>query len=570
MKPEAGSFAKTRRRDIMNQPTRRLPWQPRVSGGLRSWPLGWAVVACLAAVTLSLLGLRLLPSGPPHHPRALRLAAPGPASPPAQICNDKAILQAGPWSAPGGAITVPAGDDSSIDWSRANTTYWFAPGLHTLGLGVYTQIIPGTRSRYIGAPGAVLDGQHANAIAFGGDVSDVTVEYLTIQNFITPGNQGAVNASAAPGWTIKYDTVQDIVPGTAIYAGTDNIIEYDCLTRNGQSGFGTYTIHDTSRLTNGASNVDVNDNEISYNDTCNWERQPDFRGPPPPPGCAGAGEYPDCGCSAGGKFWQTDGGEFEDNFVNNNYSVGIWWDTNNVGFDIEGNYISNNYDDGLIYEISYNALIRDNTFVRNGLVAGAANPGFPIGAIYVSESGSDDRVPTSYGTTFQITENTLKNNWDGVILWENANRFCNSPANSSAGSCTLVNPAVTLHKCNAHDISREPYYSDCRWKTQNVLVDHNLFYLDPANIGSSCTLGRGCGFQGLFSEYGSYPSWSPYMAAVVERRITFDQNNHFVSNVYVGPWRFMALDQGQVVGWSAWRASPYHQDAGSTLSRAGV
>ena len=31
-------------------------------------------------------------------------------------------------------------------------------------------------------------------------------------------------------------------------------------------------------------------------------------------------------------------------------------------------------------------------------------------------------------------------NWGGVILWENSNRFCNSPDNTSTGYCTLVEP----------------------------------------------------------------------------------------------------------------------------------
>lgn len=555
--------------------TSRWPGPSMAFRSLLTWSFGRAMVAGLAvalvavalsAAAISVAHLARLQSKTAPSAGPLHLHAPGPASPPVRICADNAILGGGPRSAPRGAVAVPAGDNSGVDWSQAHTTYWLAPGLHTLGRGVYTQIVPGTGSTYIGAPGAVLDGQHANAIAFGGDVQRVTIEYLTIQNFIAPANQGAVNASAAPGWTIKYDTVQDIVPGTAIYAGTNNTIEYNCLTRNGQSAFGTYTVYDTNRLTHGASNVDINDNEISYNDTCNWEALPKFPGPTAPSGCKGAGESPDCGCSAGGKFWQTNGGEFENNYVNNNYSVGVWWDTNNIGFTIRGNYISNNYDAGIIYEISYNALITHNTFVRNGLVAGAAYPGVLIGAIYVSESGSDPRVPGPYGSAFEVSENTFKNNWGGVILWENSNRFCNSPANSSAGTCTLVNPAVSLRSCTARNIGRQPYYGDCRWKTQNVLTDHNLFYLNPVSIGPSCTVTRGCGLQGMFSEYGSYPSWSPYTGAVVERHITFDQDNHFASNTYVGPWRFMVLDQGNLVGWSAWRARPYDQDVGSTLT----
>ena len=31
-------------------------------------------------------------------------------------------------------------------------------------------------------------------------------------------------------------------------------------------------------------------------------------------------------------------------------------------------------------------------------------------------------------------------NWAGVVAWENADRFAGSPANTSTGNTTLVNP----------------------------------------------------------------------------------------------------------------------------------
>jgi Right handed beta helix region len=556
------------RRDFMGILDRRLPRRLTDSDGLHLWPFVWTLTVCAAAAVIGLAGPAWLSYPSLNSTKALHISA-GPTSPPTRVCRNNAIL-GGPSSAPPGAIPVPAGDNSDINWGRAHATYWFAPGTHTLGPGEYAQIIPGARSTYIGAPGAVLDGRRVNDTAFGGDISHVTVEYLTIQDFATPGNQGAVNASAAPGWTIRHNTIRDIVPGTAIYAGTDSIIKYNCLTRNGQSAFGTYTIHDTSPVTKGASNVDISSNEISYNDTCNWEKVPNFSGPSPPPGCSGAHEYSGCGCSAGGKFWQTDGGEFDDNFVHGNYSVGVWWDTNNTGFQIEGNDISDNYADGLIYEISYNAIIRNNIFVRNGLGTGATGSGFPASAIYISDSGSDSRVPGKYGTRFRITDNIFADNWGGVVLYENSNRFCNSPVNTSADVCTLVNPAVaTLKSCNAVNIAKAPYYSECRWRTQNVLVYRNMFYFHPGSLGSSCTMANDCAFQGLFSEYGTYPPWSPYKAVAVGNRVTFNQNNHFQSNIYKGTWRFMVHEQGNVMSWGMWQDSPYGQDVDSTMNPGG-
>ena len=65
-----------------------------------------------------------------------------------------------------------------------------------LGTGQYTQIIPGDGAAFIGAPGAILDGAHANDYAFGGSASHVTISYLTIENFGAWGDnehQGVVN-----------------------------------------------------------------------------------------------------------------------------------------------------------------------------------------------------------------------------------------------------------------------------------------------------------------------------------------------------------------------------------------
>ena len=84
------------------------------------------------------------------------------------------------------------------------------------------------------------------------------------------------------------------------------------------------------------------------------------------------------------------------NRVHHNKGAGLWADTNNKGFRVEGNYINDNDAEGIFYEISYNALVRNNTLIRNALVKGrgfaARGSNFPVGAIYLSESGGDPRV----------------------------------------------------------------------------------------------------------------------------------------------------------------------------------
>ncbi len=97
------------------------------------------------------------------------------------------------------------------------------------------------------------------------------------------------------------------------------------------------------------------------------------------------------------------------------------------------------------------------------------------------------------------------------------------------------------------------------------MVEGNVFAFDPTKI-PLCAASKGCGFNGLFSNYGTYPRWSPYKAKVVQKDITFEQNNVWRNNTYTGEWHFMVEEYGHVVTWDAWRSAPYHQDAGSSMN----
>jgi len=523
------------------------PTYPRyTSRWLRPWPIAFACMAVVAAALIFSNSLSQFASGVVHgaqQSHAVVLPSFHVKPPPEAVCGNPRVL-AGPASPPASAVVVPAGDDSAVNFGTPGATYWFAPGRHVLGAGEYTQITPGDGATFTGAPGAVIDGKHLNAYAFGGSASHVTISFLTIEDFGSPGgnlNQGVVNHNSASYWTIEHATVRDNA-GAGVMLGSHNTLSYDCLADNQQYGFNAYTPDSV------IADLMIDHNEISGNDTFNWEAR-----------------QPGCGCSGGGKFWEVDGAVVTDNWVSNNGSVGLWADTDNRGFEIVGNYISGNYSNGLIYEISYNAYISGNTFVRNGIGAGPQSVSFPTSALYISESGGDTRVPGKYSGELEVTDNTFVNNWSGVILWENANRFCNSPANTSTGYCTLVNPGqIALTSCNSTNIDKKPYIGDCRWKTQNVSVDHNVFDFNEAAVGSSCSAATGCGYQGIFSEYGTYPSWSPYQKTVVEQAITYQQDNRFFANVYNGPWQFMIYQQGNVVSWKTWTSAPDRQDAGST------
>jgi Right handed beta helix region len=496
------------------------------------------------------------------------------------ICGDTSILD-GPSTAPADSVIVPTGNDSSVLGSpAADTTFWFAPGTHTLGTGEYDQIDPGQGDTFIGAPGAIVSGQWDNNSAFAGTASGVTIKYLTIENFDPPGDEGAVNHDSGEGWTVEYDTVQDNSPGAGLMVGTNDVVASNCLTDNGEYGFNAYSTNDVSSLTGGPSNIVLMNNEISYNNTCNWEDESPNPVPAAdvPTNCTGtsAGQFDGCGCAGGGKFWEVDGATVSNNYVHNNYDVGLWADTDNTGFDVSGNTFATNWSVGYLEEISYNFSITDNTFTDNAWGDGPTNSGFPTGAIYVSESGGDSRVPGAYSGVALISGNTFTNNWSGVVLWENSNRFC---SDGSDGACTLVDPSVfTQASCAAHLPTATPagnpdYFDGCRWKTQNVHVTDNTFSFAQANVPLCQPSANSCGQNGLFSEYGST---APYKAWVVPENVSNNQNNIFGDNTYSGPWSFVGFVDGENVTWSQWTGGFVDQngsndqfnsqDAGSTYN----
>ena len=289
--------------------------------------------------------------------------------------------------------------------------------MHTLGTGEFGQIIPGDNSTFIGGPGAILDGRDLNRFAFTQQARNVRIAYLTIRNFGrgTADNhqQGVVNHDAGDNWVVERNTVI-ANDGAGVFVGDGNVVRWNCLKDNGQYGFSVYE-------EDGVVNVTIDHNEVTGNNKDDWESRIDG-----------------CGCSGGAKFWEVNGARATNNWVHGNNGPGLWADYNNRAFLFEGNYFEGNLDEALFYEVSYNATIRYNTFKRNTIRKGqsfAANGDtFPVAAVYISEAGGDARVAGP--PTIDIHSNVFEDNWSGVTVWENADRFC---GNGATPGCTLVN-----------------------------------------------------------------------------------------------------------------------------------
>jgi parallel beta helix pectate lyase-like protein len=451
----------------------------------------------------------------------------------------------GPRGAPSGAVTVRPGDGANLaDATKANppgTTFWLAPGSHHLGDGAYDQIEPKAGDTYLGAPGAVLDGRDVNQYAFTGKAEHVTIRHLTVRGFVPPRDEGVVNHDSANGWTIEYNTISHNA-GAGTMAGAHQKIRDNCLADNGQYGFNAYQGGD------GITGLVVEGNEITGNNTGDWESKVEG-----------------CGCSGGAKFWAVDGADVRGNWVHDNRGTGLWADTNDNDFLIENNVIEDNDGAAIIYEISYNAVIRHNTIRHNNMVDGKAftdrGDNFPAGSVYISESGGEPRLKART-KKIDFYGNAMIDNWNGVTVWENADRYCNSPANTS-GDCTRL--VADKARCAQPAIEAKPLRDDCRWKSQYVDIHDNRFSVDPTKLDCDSM----CARMALLSNYGTYPDWSPYKGGGVQDSITFDQHNTWRDNAYVGPWTFTAHDPSEMLQFGQWQASPYRQDESSTLDPAG-
>ncbi|MEC3976540.1 right-handed parallel beta-helix repeat-containing protein [Amycolatopsis sp. H20-H5] len=476
-------------------------------------------------------------------------AGPGPASsaaPAGQAASVCAKPPAGPATAPAGAVTVDSAVPGDLTVktkaSPPGTTFWLNPGTHRLGDDRFDQVIPTDGDVFLGAPGAVLDGRKVNQYAFTGHAKNVKIQYLTVRGFAAPRDEGVVNHDSGEGWILEHNLIQ-ANDGAGMMAGAHQQVRANCLRKNGQYGMNAFAEGNT------ITGLVVEGNEITGNNTGDWERKVDG-----------------CGCTGGIKFWSVNGADVRGNWVHDNRGVGLWADTNNNDFLIEGNLIEANDGAAIDYETSYNAVISGNTIRRNNWVEGKAyvdrGDSFPLATIYLSESGGEPRIKARTDK-LEISGNVLQDNWSGITLWENADRFCHSPANTSSGSCTRLVTDET--QCAQPGIASGPLHEDCRWKTQRVDIHHNRFLLDPAVVGCQET----CARMGLLSNFGTYPDWSPYKGSAVQQAITSKQGNRWHDNTYGGPWTFIVYETSRILGIGEWQGPPYQQDAGSTYSRTG-
>lgn len=171
--------------------------------------------------------------------------------------------------------------------------------------------------------------------AFDGGASGVTIEGLVIEKYASPVQYGAIGYHTPPvDWLIQGNEVR-LNFGVGVLGGDNTKIIGNFVHDNGEMGLG-----------GNGDNILVANNEISSNGYF-----------------AGIDPYWEGG---GTKFAETNNLVVRNNYSHDNTGYGMWTDIDNINTLYEGNRVEFNTGGGINHEISYDAVIRNNSFVGNG------------------------------------------------------------------------------------------------------------------------------------------------------------------------------------------------------------
>ena len=309
------------------------------------------------------------------------------------------------------ALTPSRNVQAAINDAPPSTTFCFGPGSYRVSV-----LVPKSGDVLDGGGNwaATLDGGNSAQYAIYGDStapgpSDVTIRGFVIQDFKTPLQAGAIQDYNGPGWIIQNNHItKNAAAGVA--TGDDVRVLDNLIDHNGQEGF---SAHGIGGLYQG--------NEIAYN---NYNLKVD-----------GGWE------AGGGKAFDTSNLTFKSNFVHDNGGPGLWADTNNIDTTFEGNTVSNNWGAGIYEEISYDAIIINNTVTDNGMPSspgGGNRQGWAWDAgIQLRRSGG-----LSASAPLIISDNIVADNYNAISLIESPVSGCTDKAINWYGPCNVQNVLV--------------------------------------------------------------------------------------------------------------------------------
>lgn len=206
--------------------------------------------------------------------------------------------------------------------------------------------------------------------AFGGRATGVRISSLTVEKYAVPAQMGAIG-DQFPGanWTVAKCTVR-LNHGAGIRLLDGGHIIGNLVTKNGQLGVGA-----------SGANIIVQGNEISYNNYAGFD--PSWE-------------------AGGGKFTNTVGLVVRQNKAHDNKGPGLWTDIDNSNTLYDSNVVQNNAGEGIKHEISFAAIIENNTVSGNGNTAN-----FLWGAQILVQNSSDVEVMNNRVTVGSFTGNGI-------------------------------------------------------------------------------------------------------------------------------------------------------------------
>jgi Right handed beta helix region/Glycosyl hydrolase family 26 len=276
-----------------------------------------------------------------------------------------------------GGVPIGVGDDAQrvVDAHGPGTTYLVKAGTHLRNFSVQ----PKSGDTFCGEPGAVLDGGRSLRTAFFGRATNVTLDSITVRQYASGRQGGAIWPDPeASGWVVRNVTaVRNYWAGLKASDGMRILGGH--YNDNDQLGIGTSAA--TGVVLDGLDNdlTTFDGPEIARNHTlhesCDWE--------------------------SGGMKWAVGRVTIRNAHVHDNDCRGLWADINAHGALIEHNLIEDNREEGILYEISQDAVIRNNHIYRNGL--GSDRGWYWAGGITVAASFN-----------VEIYGNRLSGNYNGI------------------------------------------------------------------------------------------------------------------------------------------------------------
>lgn len=285
-----------------------------------------------------------------------------------------------PVAAPAGAVLVSPGQSiqSAIDSKPDGSTFFLTAGLHA-----GQEVRPRTGTKLYAAPGAILDGQGRQYCVH--PTADlVELHGLTIKGYKPGAQYGAVQGGGANasdgrrGWLVEDCTIREN-DGGAVRLGHQMKVRRCLVTYNTQIG-----------VTGIGDDVLVEANEISYNNPTRAS---------------------DPGWEAGGtKFVLTNHLICRGNWSHHNVGPGLWTDWNNRDALYEDNVVEDNDQMGIFHEVSFDAIIRNNTVRRNGLAV-------PDDKVWLGSQvwGYGAGIEIAASSDVQVYGNTVEDNWNGIM-----------------------------------------------------------------------------------------------------------------------------------------------------------